>query len=143
VAAASDELRLECCIASRTGRDRARRGQLCEDVASAECPLHDSENALGGAPAALFCIFDGHCGRNASEAASVALPHEVAARLGGSKAAFQKAEPVDSLLREAFLAADDRISAEEGCTATAVLMWRDADGAVCLQASFFPAVLSR
>ena len=30
VAAASDELRLECCIVSRTGRDHARRGQGCE-----------------------------------------------------------------------------------------------------------------
>ena len=36
------------------------------------------------------------------------------------------------MLRDAFLTTDDRISAEEGCTATAVLMWRD-EGAVCLQ----------
>ena len=30
VAAASDELRLECCIASRTGRDHGRKHQVCE-----------------------------------------------------------------------------------------------------------------
>ncbi|KAI7846216.1 hypothetical protein COHA_000286 [Chlorella ohadii] len=58
VAAASDELRLECCIISRTGRDHQRKGQMCE-----------------------------------------------------------------------------AISAEEGCTATAVLMWRDGQGDVCLQAA--------
>lgn len=37
------------------------------------------------------------------------------------------------MLRQAFLATDEAISAEEGCTATAVLMWRDGQGAVCLQ----------
>lgn len=36
-------------------------------------------------------------------------------------------------LRAAFLATDDRLVAEEGSTATAVLAWRDAEGAVCLQ----------
>lgn len=30
MAAASDELRLECCIISRTGRDHQRKGQTCE-----------------------------------------------------------------------------------------------------------------
>lgn len=38
------------------------------------------------------------------------------------------------MLHRAFLAADEAISAEEGCTATAVLMWRDGQGDVCLQA---------
>lgn len=37
------------------------------------------------------------------------------------------------MLHAAFLATDQAISAEEGCTATAVLMWRDGGGAVCLQ----------
>jgi hypothetical protein len=40
---------------------------------------------------------------------------------------------VAALLRQAFLATDDGIKAEEGCTATAVLAWRDEEGAVCLQ----------
>ena len=161
VAAASDELRLECCIISRTGRDHQRKGQMCEvrcavlcciacalpccavpccvvrgrnyvntvraaavaggellrpapccgcphrapasfplwspklttncilsflheqDVACAECPLLGSEEALGGTPAALFCVFDGHCGRAAADAASTALPDEVSKRLAG------------------------------------------------------------
>lgn len=54
-----------------------------QDVACAECPLHGSEAALGGNPAALFCVFDGHCGRGAADAASTALPDEVAKRLEG------------------------------------------------------------
>jgi protein phosphatase len=145
VAAASDELRLECCIASATGRDHARRNQMCEDVALAECPLHGSDLALGSdAPAALFCVFDGHCGRNAADAASVVLPDEVSDRLQtpeGAAALRGARNSTNSinhpgakeLLHEAFLATDDRINSEEGCTATAVLAWRGANGAVQLQ----------
>ena len=55
-----------------------------QDVACAECPLHGSEEALGGNPAALFCVFDGHCGRAAADAASTALPDEVSKRLAGA-----------------------------------------------------------
>ena len=58
-----------------------------QDVACAECPLHGSEEALGGNPAALFCVFDGHCGRGAADAASVALPDAVSTRLKGVPAA--------------------------------------------------------
>ena len=148
VAAASDELRLECCIASATGRDHARRNQMCEDVALAECPLHGSDLALGSdAPAALFCVFDGHCGRNAADAASVVLPDEASDRLQTPEgaAALREASNTTStdtlnpskgardLLHDAFLATDDRINSEEGCTATAVLAWRGTNGAVQLQ----------
>lgn len=144
VAAASDDLRLECCIASATGRDHARRNQQCEDVALAECPLHGSDLALGSdASAALFCVFDGHCGRNAADAASVVLPDEVSDRLqtpegaaalleSSSGSTFNR-QGARELLHEAFLATDDRINSEEGCTATAVLAWRGANGAVQLQ----------
>ncbi|KAL4432531.1 hypothetical protein ABPG77_000468 [Micractinium sp. CCAP 211/92] len=135
VAAASDELRLECCIVSRTGRDHQRKGQTCEDVACAECPLHGSEAALGGNPAALFCVFDGHCGRGAADAASTALPDEVAKRLEEVRQPLADAAGAEDMLHRAFLAADEAISAEEGCTATAVLMWRDGQGDVCLQAA--------
>jgi protein phosphatase len=135
VAAASDELRMECCIISRTGRDHQRKGQTCEDVACAECPLHGSEEALGGTPAALFCVFDGHCGRGAADAASTALPDEVSKRLTGVREQLAAAVGAEDMLRSAFLATDQAISAEEGCTATAVLMWRDGQGDVCLQAA--------
>lgn len=136
VAAASDELRLECCIAAATGRDHARRNQACEDVALAECPLHGSDVALGpGSIAALFCVFDGHCGRGAADAASMVLPDEVSERLATPEGAagLLSGEGARDLLHDAFLATDDRINSEEGCTATAVLAWRGADGAVLLQ----------
>lgn len=154
IAAASDELRLECCIASRTGRDHMRKGQQCEDVACADCPLPRSQQALmidnsnnniggGGGSiggnntsitlssqsqsteslAALFCIFDGHCGREAADAASTALPDEVSSRLPGAREALISGEGVAELLHDAFLATDDRIAAEQGCTATAILAW--------------------
>ena len=149
IAAASDELRLECCIASRTGRDHMRKGQGCEDVACADCPLPGSQQALmidsnssnsnssggiGGigftssssqpaSLAALFCIFDGHCGREAADAASTALPDEVSSRLPGAREALMSGKGVPELLHDAFLATDDRIAAEQGCTATAILAW--------------------
>ena len=47
--------------------------------------------------------------------------------------ALQAAAGAEDMLHKAFLATDETISAEEGCTATAVLMWRDGSGAVCLQ----------
>ena len=47
--------------------------------------------------------------------------------------ALQAAAGAQDMLHKAFLATDEAISAEEGCTATAVLMWRDGSGAVCLQ----------
>jgi len=146
IAAASDELRLECCIASRTGRDHMRKGQGCEDVACADCPLPGSQQALmiensnsnnigdddigitssssqPASLAALFCIFDGHCGREAADAASTALPDEVSSRLPGAREALISGKGVPELLRDAFLATDDRIAAEQGCTATAILAW--------------------
>ena len=140
VAAASDELRLECCIASATGRDHARKGQMCEDIALAECPLHGSDLALGPlAPAALFLMFDGHCGRGAAEAAAEVLPDEVSDRLRHPGVAqglvSGNEEVVKQLMREAFLSTDDRINSEEGCTATAVLAWRGPHNAVALQAA--------
>lgn len=128
VAAASDELRLECCIASRTGRDHMRKGENCEDVACAECPLGHSDVV-----AALFCVFDGHCGRAAADAASIVLPEEVTARIASEQKRMKEGQSLEHVLRDSFLSADHRIAAEEGCTATAVLAWTDADGTVCLQ----------
>eukprot|EP00887_Chlorella_sp_A99_P008144 scaffold12.g8144.t1 len=125
-------------LPSPKARARGARGcwvWVCEDVACAECPLHGAEAALGGAPAALFCVFDGHCGRAAADAASAALPDEVADRLGGARDDMAAGRGAAGLLRDAFLATDDRIAAEEGCTATALLLWRGAGGEVCVQAA--------
>ncbi|GAB4823105.1 hypothetical protein N2152v2_010151 [Parachlorella kessleri] len=135
VAAASDELRLECCIGSRAGRDHMRKGQVSEDVASAACPLPGAESLSGQAFPSLFCVLDGHCGRGAAEEANTILPDVVAAQLQGHVQELQGGQGVAAQLRQAFLTTDDRIKAEAGCTATAVLAWRDAEGAVCLQAA--------
>ena len=104
-------------------------------MACAECPLHGSDVALAGTPAAMFCVFDGHCGRSAADAANTVLPDEVSDRLADVKLALAAGQGAAGMLREAFLATDERIATEEGCTATALLMWRDSKGDVCLQAA--------
>uniref|UniRef100_A0A1D2AG61 PPM-type phosphatase domain-containing protein n=1 Tax=Auxenochlorella protothecoides TaxID=3075 RepID=A0A1D2AG61_AUXPR len=104
-----------------------------KDVACAQCPLPDP-GRLGEASVSLFCVFDGHCGRGAAEAAAVALPEEIGVRLPACEADMLEQRGAVSALRPAFLATDARIRAEEGCTATAVLAWSPRKGIVCLQA---------
>lgn len=154
VAAASDELRMECCIAFAVGKDHLWKNQRCEDVAMAECPLRDSEVVLEGSPAALFCVFDGHGGRNTAETACTILPEEVSNRLAiiceksksitprststaeglfesvaedvlsSNLSDMNKHENSQLAFRDAFLATDAKIESEEGCTATAVIAWQ-------------------
>ncbi|KFM23932.1 Protein phosphatase 2C 70 [Auxenochlorella protothecoides] len=130
---ACDELRMEACVLCRVGREHTRKGQPGEDVACAQCPLPDP-GRLGEASVSLFCVFDGHCGRGAAEAAAVALPEEIGVRLPACEADMLEQRGAVSALRPAFLATDARIRAEEGCTATAVLAWSPRKGIVCLQA---------
>ncbi|KAL6768481.1 hypothetical protein ACKKBF_B39300 [Auxenochlorella protothecoides x Auxenochlorella symbiontica] len=130
---ACDELRMEACVLCRVGREHTRKGQPGEDVACAQCPLPDP-GRLGEASVSLFCVFDGHCGRGAAEAAAVALPEEIGVRLPACEADMLEQRGAVSALRPAFLATDARIRAEEGCTATAVLAWSPRKGTVCLQA---------
>ena len=59
--ACSDVLRLEGCVMTRTGREHQRRSQTCEDVPHVEIPLRGTQGV------GLFCIFDGHCGRNTAK----------------------------------------------------------------------------
>lgn len=131
---ACDELRLECCIASATGRDHARKGQGCEDVAVAKCPLvsqaDGSNSALGGA---LFCVFDGHCGSAAAKAAAQVLPSELEDRVRSLNTA--SVEQYKDILRATFLATDDKIACDEGSTATALLIWKRPDEEVTSEAT--------
>ncbi|KAK9843961.1 hypothetical protein WJX81_000542 [Elliptochloris bilobata] len=123
-------LRLAACAAARVGREHARLGQGNEDVTLAEADL------MGvGAPAALFCVFDGHCGRRAAEQAAQALPRELAARLPEEGPGLAAGRGAGRAWEAAFQAIDAALTVEEGCTATALLAWRDAAGAVCLQAA--------
>jgi serine/threonine protein phosphatase PrpC len=87
----------------------------------------------------LFCVFDGHCGRQAAELATDLLPSEISKRLPAALPVLASGMGPGMLWEESFLATDKSIKSDEGCTATAVLVWRDAEGNVCLQVP--PALL--
>lgn len=133
--AVSEELRFECCIVSCTGRDHARKSQEIEDVTTVQSPFMNTDSMY----ASLFCVFDGHCGRTAAEAASSALPEEIAMRVQET-VDREKINPESystkefkTPLHDAFLAADDRIADEAGCTATSILIWKLHDDHVYIQ----------
>lgn len=111
-----------------------RRAQANEDVTLAEAELRGA-----GGPAALLCVFDGHCGRRAAEQVAAALPRELGARLPAQAAELAAGRGARAAWEAAFQATDAGLTAEEGCTATALLAWRDASGATCLQARPTPA----
>ena len=62
---------------TRTGREHQRRSQTCEDVPHVEVPLRGTQGV------GLFCIFDGHCGRNTAKVGPV-LQRDLCWRAGGS-----------------------------------------------------------
>lgn len=125
----SDVLRLEGCVMTRTGREHQRRSQTCEDVPHAEIPLRGTQGV------GLFCIFDGHCGRTTAKEARALLPEILASRIGQASAAMQAGRGADAIWEEVFLATDRALRSDEGCTATALLVWQDASGSICLQAA--------
>lgn len=126
----SDMLRLEGCAVSQTGREHHRRGQGCEDVIHWEVPLRSC-----GDCASLFCIFDGHCGRNSAREARDLLPQILSDSLKQVGDSLQHGSGADSIWEQAFLSTDSSIKSEEGCTATALLVWKDLEDNVCLQAA--------
>lgn len=73
-------------------------------------------------------------------ASAQALPRELAARLPDEVPGLAAGRGAAGAWEAAFQATDAALTAEEGCTATALLAWRDATGAVCLQAR--PAALA-
>ena len=75
--ASSDVLRLDGCVMTRTGREHQRRSQTCEDVPHVEVPLRGTQGV------GLFCIFDGHCGRNTAKVGP-GLQRNLCWRPGGS-----------------------------------------------------------
>ena len=106
---------------------------------------------LQGAPedasAALFTVFDGHCGRAAADQASTALPEELGQQLSSRASIGEDLAagrgPGTSAWEAAFAAVDGRITAEEGTTATALLTWRGPDSNICLQVCLCYMALSR
>ncbi len=102
--------------------------QDMEDVGGCE------EALLGAAQPAVLCsIFDGHCGRGAADEALTALPAALAERLPAASAGLADGSGAAAAWQEAFQEADRGLRSEEGCTATAILAWLDAQGSVCLQ----------
>ena len=126
----SDTLRLEGCAFSETGREHQRRGHGCEDVIHWEVPLRSASNGTS-----VFCIFDGHCGRNSAREARDLLPQILSEGLHQVNDSLQKGNGADSIWENTFLSTDSHIKSEEGCTATALLVWKDSEDNVCLQAA--------
>jgi len=126
----SDYLRLEGCAVSHTGKEHLRRGQGCEDVVHWQVPLRSAPHGTS-----LFCIFDGHCGRNSAKEARELLPQILADSLSEVSDSMQSGNGADGIWEQTFLTTDDRLKSEEGCTATALLVWKDDVGNVCLQAA--------
>lgn len=126
----SDTLRIEGCAVSETGREHIRRGQGCEDVIFWEVPLRSAPNGTS-----VFCIFDGHCGRNSAREARDLLPQILSEGLHQVNDNLQSGKGADTIWEDTFLSTDSHIKSEEGCTATALLVWKDSEDNVCLQAA--------
>lgn len=87
-----------------------------EDAYYSAYPFANNED-LG-----LFCVFDGHVDKNASQAAAILFPEELEKHI----ALQGLSDDCSAILRDAFLSTDARMKQfdVEGTTATAVLVWR-------------------
>ena len=83
----------------------------------------------------LLTMLDGHCGRKAADEVAQELPRDLGKRLMRHRHSLAAGQGAGSAWTEAFLATDASIKAEEGCTATALLIWVDEEGQACMQAS--------
>jgi serine/threonine protein phosphatase PrpC len=109
---------VEGAVLQRTGADHRRQGTGSEDVAFWEAPLR------GHPLAGLFCVFDGHQGRGAAEEAASLLPAQLLEQLpaGAGGRLLGGGGATAPAIEAAFLEADRRLTSDEGCTATAVLV---------------------
>ena len=144
----ADKMVCSVPVSSRTGGDgiRLKAADRCK-LACGPQDMEDvggCEEALLGAaqPAVLCSIFDGHCGRGAAMEALTALPAALAERLPAASAGLADGSGAGAAWQDAFQEADRGLRSEEGCTATAILAWLDAQGSVCLQvALLLPTLL--
>ncbi|KAL2613115.1 hypothetical protein R1flu_024807 [Riccia fluitans] len=93
-----------------------------EDVSLAEWPLRGFQEF------GIFCIFDGHGGAAAAEAASRLMPRKLADILSdeGKRSRVINECDATEVLQEAFRETEDDLDAEyEGCTATVLLLWAE------------------
>ena len=99
-----------------------------EDRILVECPVR------GNPSVGVFCVFDGHGGFEAAESARKIFPEVLARHLSGKVPDETGAK---TLLERVFLETDKIMGIEfEGCTATAVLVWKNLrTGGLTMQAA--------
>ncbi|KAL3679991.1 hypothetical protein R1sor_022947 [Riccia sorocarpa] len=93
-----------------------------EDVTLAEWPLRGFQEF------GIFCIFDGHGGAAAAQAASRLMPRKLADILKDEEKRSRVINECDAaeVLQEAFKETEEELDAEyEGCTATVLLLWAE------------------
>ncbi|BBN16827.1 protein MpPP2C_KAPP [Marchantia polymorpha subsp. ruderalis] len=93
-----------------------------EDVNLAEWPLRGFQEF------GVFCIFDGHGGAAAAEAASRLMPQKLSDILSDEEKRSRVINECDAteVLQEAFRETEEEIDGEyEGCTATVLLLWAE------------------
>lgn len=103
---------------NKPGLQRAKKDAIQQEDAHCEhVPLGDKPEH------ALFCVFDGHGGKEASNAAIGLMPQQIMAHM---KRLGEPQEDATELLHLAFMSVDNKMSQfeYEGCTATVVLVWR-------------------
>eukprot|EP00878_Enallax_costatus_P012406 GHUV01012956.1.p1 GENE.GHUV01012956.1~~GHUV01012956.1.p1 ORF type:complete len:1522 (+),score=650.23 GHUV01012956.1:595-5160(+) len=145
------DCRIEGAVVKMVGADHRRNQMPCEDVVAWRTPLAHWPQV------GLFCVFDGHHSRNASEQAQDLLPKLLSQHLQPThqqqqdqqhsqhdqhtpllqqqqQGALLANEPaVAAALTASFLDTDKQLTCEDGCTATALLLEGCADGSVMLR----------
>jgi len=93
-----------------------------EDENFCEFPFNGDPNK------GLFCVFDGHAGKEAAIAAKEKFPKELAKQLAETPGAETATDQTD-LLRRTFEEVDKQLAEfeDQGCTATAVFLWKVGD----------------
>ncbi len=129
---------LRLVVHQRQGTEHLRTGRATEDV-----PLHVCPFAAFGAGASLFCVFDGHSGSQAAVQARDLVPGLIEAKLKpdaeGRLITGRSRVRQAQLLTEVFLDADKRITSDEGCTASVVLMENGPEKQLFVQVGLCPS----
>lgn len=102
-----------------TANPHGKGGFQMEDVNFAEYPFENDKHK------ALFCVFDGHAGVGAADAARRTVPGKILQLIGEAGGAAMPTD-LSEILPVAFLLADEDMKANdyEGSTATAVMIWQ-------------------
>ncbi|KAG0565124.1 hypothetical protein KC19_8G166700 [Ceratodon purpureus] len=111
---------------------RGGRPLPMEDVCLCECPLRGVQEV----PFGIFCMFDGHGGSAAAEAASRIMPQKMSELLAKeeNRVGILTNNEASDVLRTAFRNTEEALDFPyEGCTATVLLLWPDASSGFLAQ----------